>query len=147
MDKYYEYLYSECNCYNYDDDGEESELCLYCKREAEKAAERKAAVAAEKARLLAQPFGTEIIAIKEQLTKFESACTVAEQIEAIRSLFTVLLSYDKFLAAKPTLRNMAIKKANEFRDNSVAGPMLKELFDHFDAMIQRLPQIEGYKAE
>ena len=135
MDKYYEYLYSECNCYNYDDDGEESELCPCCERET------------EKARLLAQPFGTEIIAVKEKLTKFESACTVAEQIEAIRSLFTILLSCDKFLAAKPTLRNMAIKKANEFRDHSVAGPMLKELFDHFDTMIQRLPQIEGYKAE
>ena len=141
-DNYYESKYEDCSCYIYDD-GEESDLCPCC----ESKVEMTAAVAAEKARTLAQPFGAEIIALKEQLLKFQWAQTEATQIEAARSLFTVLLSCEKILAAKPTLRNMAMKKANEFRGHAVAGPMLKELLDNFDSLIRRLPEVEGYTAE
>lgn len=148
-DKYYEYMYAECRCHTYDDGGE-SELCPCCELENERVATKAAAAAAaavKKAQLLALPFGAEIVAVKEQIQKFESAWTEATQIEAIRNLFTVLLGFDKFLAAKPNLRNMAMKKANEFRGHSIAGQMLKELFDNFDLLIHRLPEIEGYKAE
>jgi hypothetical protein len=146
MDRYYEYLYSECRCYTYDDEDTET-LCAYCELEKEKAEERAAAAAAEEAQLLTRPFGAEIIAIKKQLGKYQHAIGQTEQIEAISSLFTVLLGCDKFLAATPRLRNMTMKKANEFRGHAVAGPMLKELFDNFDALIHRLPEVEGYKAE
>lgn len=143
---YYEHLYSECRCHTYDDETSET-LCAYCELETERTATKVAAAAAEKARLLAQPFGAEIIAVKEQLQKFQVTWSEATQIEAIRNLFTVLLGFDKFLAAKPTLRNMAMKKANEFRGHAVAGPMLKELLDNFDSLIRRLPEVEGYTAE
>lgn len=145
-DKYYEYLYSECRCNTYDDETSET-LCAHCELEKEQAAQRAAAAAAEEARQLSRPFGAEIVAVKKQLNKYQRAISQTEQIEAIRSLFTVLLGFDKFLAANPNLRNMAMKKTNEFRGHAVAGPMLKELFDNFDLLIHRLPEIEGYKAE
>jgi len=141
-DKYYEYLYSECRCTTYDDKTSET-LCAYCELEKEQAEQR----AAEEARQLSRPFGAEIVAVKKQLNKYHSAIGQTEQIEAIRSLFTVLLGFDKFLAANPNLRNMAMKKTNEFRGHAVAGPMLKELFDNFDLLIHRLPEVEGYRAE
>ena len=143
---YYEHLYSECRCNTYYDECSET-LCAYCELETERTVQRAAAAAAEKARVLAQPFGAEIIAIKEQLQKLRATWGETARIEAIRSLFTILLGFDKFLAAKPTLRNMAMKKANEFRGHAVAGPMLKELFDTFDSLIRRLPEVEGYTAE
>lgn len=145
-DNYYDHLYSECRCHMYDD-GEESELCPCCEKEAERIATKTAAAAAVKALTLAQPFGAEIIAVKEQLQMFQVTWSEATQIEAIRSLFTILLGFDKFLAAKPSFRTVAMKKANEFRGHAVAGPMLKELFDNFDSLIRRLPEIEGYIAE
>jgi hypothetical protein len=143
---YYESRYEECRCHTYDDETSET-FCAYCELENERIAQRAAAAAAEKARLIAKPFGPEIIAVREQLQKFENAPTVATQIEATHSLFTVLLKFDKFLAAYPKLRNMAMMKVNEFRGHNIAGPMLKELFDNFDLFIHHLPEVEGYKAE
>lgn len=143
---YYQSRYEECSCHTYDD-GEDSDLCPCCEKETERTAQRAAVAAAEKALTLAQPFGAEIIAVKEQLQKFQVTWSEATQIEAIRSLFTVLLGFDKFLAAKPSFRTVAMKKANEFRGHAVAGPMLKELLDNFDSLIRRLPEVEGYMAE
>ena len=148
MDKYYEQMDSDCRC-DIDDIENDSEMCLYCEIQEMKrltaAAEAAQAAAIIEARKQ-KPFGIEIAAIRTQLTKFQNSHTMETQIHAARCLYTVLLGCEKLLATKPKFRAMALQKEIEFRSHSVAGPMLKELFDHFDTMIQRLPQIEGYKA-
>lgn len=128
---------SECHCHPLEDP---SELCAFCQWHTEEVTEMDQS-------LTLSPFYTEIQTLKSWIQRVQEGTTEAERIDAVRSLFTTLLGYETFLATYPKFRSAAMEKANEFRGHKTAGPMLKELLDHFDELIHRLPDVEGYKAE
>lgn len=144
---YEDMYYSECRCpaeYYDAEDGEtyivggEPSPCLYCQREEYRIKAAANAAAAKEEALTKSPFHDKIVAIQEQLQKFHAATTVPLQIERLRSLFTVLLDCEGLFAVNPRFRYTTIDKVSQFRKHKLAGEQLKELFDHFDALMVKV---------
>ena len=152
----YDYYYedddgrdNECQCYEYEEDDEVIvRTCALCEdqRARQEAAEAAAALARQER---TTPFYTEITTLRGLMDHIESLAdpTFFEaRIQAFRNLFTTLLGYETFLAAKPTFRAAVVSKLAETRTNPHSEP-LKGVMDQLDALLARLPEVEGYVAD
>jgi hypothetical protein len=146
--------YYKCRC-EWDYDDEKSWECDGCKErrkewEVQRAKEnaRKAAEeAADEARLKATGFPDEIKTIRAYLKRIElyaGAELFETRLRIFSKLFTTLLGYEKFLAAQPVFRAVLKKKIAETRANNNSGP-LHPVMDDLDALLERLPSVEGYQ--
>lgn len=150
--------YNQCNCEWYpgedsDDEGYE-ERCDYCKREDAKAAAREAAqkakADAEEARLRATGWYDELVVFRGFINRF-NWLTGPEFFEArvgiFNEMFTAAAGYERFLAANPKFRTVLVGKLAECRASPRASVTLKDVMDRLDAVLERLPTVEGFKAE
>jgi hypothetical protein len=149
-EKYYEYLYSDCHCYQFgtdpDDPQEGDELCHLCAWEQEKSLPPQKEE--EKWIQVAtfhepHPWADQITSIKAQLDAVEKAMGIGEKLPAVRILLTNLLSQEAFLAVQPKFRAALLKKVVELRANPLAEP-LTELFDQVDTMLEGVKGRDDY---
>ncbi len=142
--------YCRCRCEYYEDE------CRACEeerleRELERAKEnaRKAAEeAADEARLKASGFPNEIKTLRTYFKRIElyaGTDLFEPRLRIFGELFKTLLGYEKFLAAQPVFRDVLKKKIAETRANNNSGPLHPVMYD-LDALLERLPSVEGYKA-
>ena len=150
--------YNQCSCEYYpkDDDEDDYEVveCDYCKREKEQAARTAARAeakrAAEEARLRATGWYDEITTIRGFINRFQwltGAQFFDDRVKLFREMFTTLAGYDRFLAAQPKMRKTIGDKLAECRASPRASVELKDVMDQLDAVLARLPTVDGYKAE
>jgi hypothetical protein len=152
-DYYDDGRYDQCQCYEYDGENGEvvySNLCAFCIRydaraaaadaEAE-AAEAQAAQAAKEERLRATGFYTEITTLRRLIYSIETLAgpeLLEARIQAFGELFTTLLGYERFLAAKPKFREAVATKLAEIRADPRSQPLTEQM-DQLDALLARLP--------
>ena len=159
-EKYYDYIYENCLCpYYEDEDGnfqtDDSDPCTHCRWEKKKAEERIAEEAERQrleeeriAREAAHPHAREIATIRKWLDVNAEALregNLGKQLDSVRALFTEILGFDTFMAKYPKFRAAVVAKLEGMRAEPRAEP-LKELFEHVDAFLARLPAVEGYVA-
>lgn len=153
-DRYYDEYYNDCHCEYYpkddDDDTDDFDVveCDYCRRLRVEAEQREARRQAEEARLRATGWYDEITTLRGFINRIQWL-TGPEYFQArltvFREMFTAMLGYERFLAAQPKFRATLVAKIAECRANPAAEP-LKDVMDQLDAVIARLPSVEGYRA-
>lgn len=157
---YYDYIYENCLCDYYEDENGQMQLdeenpCTHCSWEQERA-ERRVAEEAERQRLeqerlareAAHPHAREIAVIRKWLNANEEGGregNLGKQMDSVRALFTEILGFEVFIAKYPNFRRAVAAKLEQFKNDKRTEP-LKELFDHVDAFLARLPAVEGYVA-
>jgi hypothetical protein len=152
-EKYWDYIYDNCLCKWYEtEDGnfemDESDPCTHCRWEAKKAARAAREEAERQAAAAAHPHAHEISTLKKWLAHVEQGRAegnMGKQLDGVRALFTEMLGFSSFVAKYPKFRTAVVNKLAEFRENEHAAP-LKELFDHVDTFLARLPERDDYVA-
>jgi len=117
---------SNCSCevFHMPDGSMDVEVCDYC----------------------CNPWSTEVAAIRNILTKWAVAENNWEKAVLVRTLLTLCLGYDAFLAANPIFRNALAIKVEEARADPVFGPLIPELLDNVGRKLASLPEREDYVA-
>jgi hypothetical protein len=155
MDKYYEWLYSECRCEEngYDLDGDialGAPRCALCEQDFEQRQEAWQAQQEQLRREAACPnrqWREQIAFIGEQLKAIERGPSLYERLTHVRILFTEIQNerYQAFIAAQPKFRAALIKKTAELKADPQAEALV-ELFGHTERMIERLAERPEFKA-
>ncbi len=155
-DRYWDYIYDNCLCRWYEaEDGtwhqDEEDPCTHCRWETKKAARAARDAAEEAARAAAKeeefkknPHYHEIVTLRGFLFHHPSLPR-EKRVENVRGLLEALLGFESFLAKQKKFREVLVGKLAEFRAEPDAAPLL-ELFDQVEALIKRLPEVEGYVA-
>lgn len=155
-DRAWDNYYNQCWCEWYPEEDSEDEgyleKCDYCKRQdaamAAREAEHKVRADAEEARLRATGWYDEIVTFRGLVNRFKWL-TGPEFFEArlgiFNEMFTVMLSYERFLAAHPKMRTVIKGKIADCRANAGVTEELKGKMDELEALFERLPAVEGYK--
>ncbi len=153
MDKYYDWLYSECRC-------EECRYhpgeCPYCVNEREREAEYQAAIAREEQLAAAAAAAAvcpnaqwreQIAFIKGELDAVARGPTLYERLTHVRILFTEIQNerYQAFIAAQPKFRAALVKKVAELKADPKAEALV-ELFEHTERMVEGLAARPEFKA-
>jgi hypothetical protein len=147
MDKYYDWLYSECRCEEsgYDLNGDIAlgdPRCALCEQEFE---QRQEAWQRQAACPNAQ-WREQIAFIGEQLKAIERGPTLCDRLTHVRILFTEIQNerYQAFVAAQPKFRAALVKKTAELKADPRAETLV-ELFGHTERMVERLAERPDFK--
>lgn len=148
-DRAWDNYYNECHC-DYDEEGgRDGPECPCCRTEHWAAEQARKRAAAEEVKLHATGWYDEITTIRHHINRMQWL-TAPEYFEARVSvfgdIFTAAAGYERFLAAQPKFRAIIVQKMGECRASPVASVTLKEKLDALDAVLARLPTVEGYKA-
>jgi hypothetical protein len=143
-DRAWDNFYNQCNCeWRLEEDEDApgyTEVCHYCKRQAEAHAAREAARKAKEDSLRATGWYTEITTIQAFINRISWLTGPANfhvRVKVFGELFTTLLGYEKFLATNSKLRAVIAEKMADCRASQIAASQLNDVLDQLETVLAR----------